>query len=145
MHIFSWFYTMYIALGQGQTTHKGLHFYVNRKASSLSLHFIHIPRGQNFYVNRNLLSLRSLATSFKKNLFDFIEFFFMIFLWEKGNMNNGYFRNYCSLWCQSGRRSSLKLSRLMRKPTKWLCTQQRLRSAWASAQSDQSLRCALNG
>ena len=28
----------------------------------------------------------------------------------------------------------------MTKPTKWLCVQQRLRSAWASAQSDQSLR-----
>ena len=27
------------------------------------------------------------------------------------------------------------------KPTKWLYAQQRLRSAWASAQSDQSLRC----
>ena len=26
-----------------------------------------------------------------------------------------------------------------------MCTQQRLRSAWASAQSDQSLRCALTG
>ena len=38
-----------------------------------------------------------------------------------------------------------KLSSLMSKPTKWLCAQQRLRSAWASAQSDQSLRCALNG
>ena len=31
------------------------------------------------------------------------------------------------------------------KPTKWVCAQRRLRSAWASAQSDQSLRCALNG
>ena len=31
------------------------------------------------------------------------------------------------------------------KPTKLLCTQRGLRSAWASAQSDQSLRCALNG
>ena len=29
----------------------------------------------------------------------------------------------------------------MTKPTKWLCTQRRLRSAWASAQSDQSLHC----
>ena len=29
----------------------------------------------------------------------------------------------------------------MTKPTKWLCAQWRLRSAWASAQSDQSLRC----
>ena len=29
----------------------------------------------------------------------------------------------------------------MTKPTKWLCAQRRLSSAWASAQSDQSLRC----
>ena len=29
----------------------------------------------------------------------------------------------------------------MTKPTKWMCAQQRLRSAWASAQSDQSLHC----
>ena len=33
------------------------------------------------------------------------------------------------------------MSHDMTKPTKWLCAQQRLRSAWASAQSDQSLRC----
>ena len=32
-----------------------------------------------------------------------------------------------------------KVSHLMTKQAKWLCTQQRLRSAWASAQSDQSL------
>ena len=37
-----------------------------------------------------------------------------------------------------------EMSRDMTKPTKWLCAQRRLRSAWASAQSDQSLRCALN-
>ena len=29
----------------------------------------------------------------------------------------------------------------MTKPTKWLCAQRRLRSAWASAQSNQSLCC----
>ena len=34
------------------------------------------------------------------------------------------------------------MSRNMTKPTKWLCAQRRLRSAWASAQSDQSLRCS---
>ena len=34
-----------------------------------------------------------------------------------------------------------KLSRDMTKPTKWLCTQRRLISAWAFTQSDQSLRC----
>ena len=37
------------------------------------------------------------------------------------------------------------LSRDMTKPTKWVCAQRRLRSAWAFAQSDQSLRWALNG
>ena len=37
------------------------------------------------------------------------------------------------------------MSRDMTKPTMWLCAQRRLRSAWASAQSDRSLRCALNG
>ena len=34
------------------------------------------------------------------------------------------------------------MSHLMTKPTKWLCTQRRLRSAWASAQADQSLLSA---
>ena len=34
------------------------------------------------------------------------------------------------------------MSRDMTKPTKRLCAQRRLRSAWASAQSDQSLLCA---
>ena len=37
------------------------------------------------------------------------------------------------------------MSCLMTKQRKWLCAQRRLRSARASAQSDQSLRCALNG
>ena len=34
-----------------------------------------------------------------------------------------------------------KVSRDMTKPTKCVCAQRRLGSAWASAQSDQSLRC----
>ena len=38
-----------------------------------------------------------------------------------------------------------KMSCDMTEPTKWVCAQQRLRSAWASTQSDQSLHCALNG
>ena len=38
--------------------------------------------------------------------------------------------------------TSLKdMSHDMTKPTKWVCTQRRLRSAWASTQSDQGLRC----
>ena len=36
-------------------------------------------------------------------------------------------------------------SRDMIKQTKWLCAQRILRSAWPSAQSDQSLHCALSG
>ena len=40
---------------------------------------------------------------------------------------------------------TIELLNKMTKPTKWLCAQRRLRSAWASAQSDQSLCCALNG
>ena len=35
------------------------------------------------------------------------------------------------------------LSHLMKKPAKWLCAQRRLRSAWASPQSDQSSLCTL--
>ena len=34
-----------------------------------------------------------------------------------------------------------ELSRNMTKPTKWVCTQRRLRSTWASAQSNQRLCC----
>ena len=36
------------------------------------------------------------------------------------------------------------LSHDMTKRTKWVCIQRRLRSEWAPAQSDQSLRCALS-
>ena len=48
-------------------------------------------------------------------------------------------KNYCKT-----PRCLLKLSHNITKPTKWLCAQQRLRSAWASTQSDQSLCCVLN-
>ena len=43
-----------------------------------SFHGADNPRGQNFYVNRNLLSLRLFATSFEKFSLksDFIHFFF---------------------------------------------------------------------
>ena len=34
-------------------------------------------------------------------------------------------------------------ARRLTLPTKWVCTQRRLRSAWAFAQYDQSLRCPL--
>ena len=52
------------------------------------------------------------------------------------------YRTFCSAEIDSYR---WHLSRLMTKPTKLVCAQRRLRSDWASAQSDQNLRCALNG
>ena len=41
--------------------------------------------------------------------------------------------------------SAVNLSHDMTKPTKWVGAQQRLRSAWASAQSDLRFRCVLSG
>ena len=35
--------------------------------------------------------------------------------------------------------------RIVTKPTKWMCAQRRLRSAWASTESDQSLHLRLMG
>ena len=43
-------------------------------------------------------------------------------------------------WSDCGGRRDM--SHDMTKPTKWVCAQRRLRSAWASAQSDQSSLCA---
>ena len=51
------------------------------------------------------------------------------------------FCNILLLWWKS----RFNLSRDMTKPTKWVCAQWRSRSAWASAQSDQSLHCVLIG
>ena len=40
--------------------------------------------------------------------------------------------------------STFHLSHDMIKPTKWVCAQRRLRAGWASAQSDQNIRCPLS-
>ena len=55
---------------------------------------------------------------------------------------------FCGCRARGGMRSLTAalpghMSRDMTKPTK--CAQRRFRSAWASAQSEQSLRCALSG
>ena len=73
--------------------------------------------------------------------------------WDSKKVSLFHFSHYKSMEtfsCYSNKSTlaiSIKnnMSQLMTKPTKWPCPQQRLRSAWASAQSDQSLRCALNG
>ena len=43
---------------------------------------------------------------------------------------------------RTGQAPNILMSRLMTKPTKRLCAQHRLRSDWASANSDQSSLCA---
>ena len=62
----------------------------------------------------------------------------------------GWFRRHTTIgimaWSlpslgSSNRSTANQMSRNMTKPTMWLCAQRRLRSAWASAQSDQSPRC----
>ena len=97
---------IHVATGQGLTTPRGRNFYVNRnilslwsfvagckKKISLKSDFMHFffmilymyiapgqgqtaPRGQNFNVNRNVLSLHSFDASFKKMPLksDFIQF-----------------------------------------------------------------------
>ena len=48
---------------------------------------------------------------------------------------------FCCVMKALYQRSNI-ISRDMTNPTIWVCSQRRLKAAWASAQSDQSLRCA---
>ena len=60
--------------------------------------------------------------------------------------NRNYSTGICNCFIQVIEKTSHpNLSRDIIKPTKWLCAQWRLRSAWASAKPDQSHRCVLNG
>ena len=65
--------------------------------------------------------------------------------WEWQKPQNGDDHEFILIlqqWCKAPPSiKSWHFSHLMTKPTKWLCTQQRLRSAWAS-QSDLSLHWA---
>ena len=49
--------------------------------------------------------------------------------------------HHAMLWILEACDFVLRMSCLMRKPTKWLCTKRRLRSVWASTPSDRSLLC----
>ena len=59
--------------------------------------------------------------------------------------NSEHWSNRIILICTFCLGVSVPILDLMIKPTKWVSAQWRLRSAWASAQSVQSLRCVLNG
>ena len=90
----------------------------------------------NWYIPTNRLWFRSFQPFIYRVLF-------IICLWGCSSRSYVYgeaYSNHVLIWF-----IYLHLSRLMTKPTKWLCAQRTLRSTWASAQSDQSLRCALNG
>ena len=68
------------------------------------------------------------------------------FLFEKWSLFSHRVSSFCSwvyflLTTLLGIVDLLHMSRNMTKPTKWVCAQRRLRSAWASAKSDQSVRC----
>ena len=70
-----------LSRGQSEMTVNGMSSYPHNRVNSLDLILMRLgadnPRGQYFDVNRNLLSLRSFATSFKKIFLksDFIHFF----------------------------------------------------------------------
>ena len=70
---------------------------------------------------------------------------FQIVKWETTTKSKQ--QRKCTLRCWSVLKlqkiqTAKKMSHFMTKPTKWVCAQLRPRSAWASAQSDQSLRCS---
>ena len=50
----------------------------------------------------------------------------------RNELQMGFMQTFLASHC------CLYMSRIMTKPTKWVCAQRRLRSAWASTQSDQS-------
>ena len=63
-------------------------------------------------------------------------------IWWLKSFTAMYMLGLLWMWDQWFWSKVLNLSCFITKPTKWLCTQRRLRSARASAQSDQSSLCA---
>ena len=63
----------------------------------------------------------------------------LVFSWWEFNPSNSV-KSWLIRYMEAVKKQ--KISHLTTKPTKWLCAQRRVRSAWASAQSDQSSLCA---
>ena len=95
-----------------------------------------------------LTSAFGLGETWAKNWWQHMTFSVSVFRNLKCAWNSIIWRHLCNVQGTIKINSSLlsykidKMSCLVTKPTKWLCAQRRLRSAWASAQSDQSLRCS---
>ena len=66
-------------------------------------------------------------------------------MWSRNLIAMALLSKHTRLYLYWFHRTNGKMSHDMTKWTKRVCAQQRLRSAWAPSQSDQSLRCALNG
>ena len=70
--------------------------------------------------------------------------------WSESSLGARHFVGFVVQWLHDNHHlrmvnTKTYMSRDMTKTTKCVCAQRRLRSACASAQSDQSLRCALSG
>ena len=90
----------------------------NKKKKKTQSRVLHVTALQNIDLSRFKWLLLALCN---KNIFQW-------------NVYRGITRNNL-------KNKEEKMSRDMTNPTKWVCDQRRLRSAWASTQSDQSLRC----
>ena len=110
---------------------------------SNNLKFLMVGRQANFFAGTNFL-LSEIINYFTNNLsfykwfvLSHIEWQIVKFGLSTSPLTSKHEHNKISvILCMSH-----YLSHDMTKPTKWVCAQRRLRSAWASAQSDQSLRC----
>ena len=64
-----------------------------------------------------------------------------LFTWHGSNQLTSWVAGISVTTLPGCKNNKINMRRDMTKPTKWVCAQRRLRSAWASAQSDQSLCC----
>ena len=83
--------------------------------------------------------MHTVCSEFLLSVWSSLELFAIYSIYSKDSVR----QHLCAVW--SVFNILAYMSRDMTKPTKWVCAQRRLRSAWASAQSDQSLHCALSG
>ena len=108
-------------------------FSSNRK----TIFFSHSPRAKIFFSgqskNKIFFSKQHICSKYI-----LLDLYVRVFL--EPNIH-GYIFYMFVYTCILDIRVRVYMTRDMTKPTKWLCAQRRLRSAWASAQSDQSLQC----
>ena len=100
-----------------------------RKLGSLTTHWAHSEDSDR--------TMRRLIWIFAGSTCHFVGFVVLRLIYS----GIAIFEVFPSFLCDVDDAKGSYMSRDMTKPTKWMCAQWRLRSAWASAQSDHSL-CA---